>query len=275
MSLLNIETNETEVVIAVTRGKKFPIIAYRGKCYFFEDLDELYYSKLSNDDKRKILEHISMEKFKYKKEKDGQIFCKLYVNLNSNIPIEILEYEQTFSYNPHHKQLSILQGDLKCNSIWMSERQKLLQSTNPNLSEKYKIKREYFGDFNPKDIAQYPNYLGKGMEECVQLKRYYDMGLYNPSSSDYESEKIIMEILLETSKDECAVQECIKSPYCGGFYEKLQSGTLNEITERIEVSEIEGKIFPNGNGNHRLCLLKRLNSEEKIKANITVYEKIK
>jgi len=121
-------------------------------------------------------------------------------------------------------------------------------------------------------IIGYPHSLGKGISKCVQLAKYFDMGLYDPAD-DYNKDFTLNEVLTISAEDPIAVKECINAEHCGWFYRCFLEGTLHEITEKVKLNKVDGNYYIGGSGNHRICLLKRIKADT-IRADVTIWERI-
>lgn len=124
----------------------------------------------------------------------------------------------------------------------------------------YKKIGEEFKNVPVSKIVGFPHTLGKGMNGCIQLLNYSKRGLYN-HYDEWNGEMLLTEVLEDSVKDKDKIKECINSDRCGWLFEKYKNGTLKDLSEYVELNEVEGKYYIGRNGNHRICLLKRINAE--------------
>lgn len=124
----------------------------------------------------------------------------------------------------------------------------------------YKLVGEDFEYVPVSKIVGFPDALGKGMSGCIQLANYCRRGLYN-DYDEWNGEMLLTEVLEDSAKDKKKIMECINSDRCGWLYQKYKDGTLKDLSEYVKLNEVDGKYYIGGSGNHRVCLLKRIDAD--------------
>jgi hypothetical protein len=97
------------------------------------------------------------------------------------------------------------------------------------------------------NILEYPTALG---ERCKILKMH---GL----STYIETEETLMDMLVESAKNETLFEVCKSSSHCSGFYHKFKMGTTPFFDkDPIHLFEFNDKYYA-VEGKHRICMAKR------------------
>jgi hypothetical protein len=248
-------------------------ISYNGRMYEFSDLLGKYLEKDSDYELKEILPDIKMKYRELKKKwwkYRAYSGCEWEFRITLDTKLCIAVYLDTIPI-----------GVEKSKVLWISSgeeniriRKKELQTKRDKLgknwdSNTHKVLQTIFKDVPVKDIVGYPDRLGKGTQGCIQLYNYMKGGLYNPID-ELNSEMIINEILEISAKDEDKVKQCINSERCGWLYNEYCNGTLKQLKKYVALNEVDGKFYIGRNGNHRVCLLRRVKADT-IYAEVSVW----
>ncbi|WP_055665509.1 hypothetical protein [Desnuesiella massiliensis] len=245
------------------------VIIYKGNKYEFSDLLKLYLEK-TDDEWTEILPDIKMKHRKLGKRwwqfwKEVGFEWEFRINLDTKLWIEV--YYETLPVGFEEPKLLWFSGKAKVNE---RKRKKLEENWN---NDTHFVLDTVLKEVPVKDIVNYPDALGKGVSGCIQLYNYMKKGLYNPSD-EWNGEMTINDVLETSAKYEEQVKECINSERCGWLYKQHCNGSLKELDDYVRLNEVDGKFYLGSNGNHRICLLKRIKSE-KIYAKVSIWEKRK
>lgn len=124
----------------------------------------------------------------------------------------------------------------------------------------YKCIGEDFEFVPIEKITGFPNALGKGVSGCIQLNNYRKRGLYL-NNDEWNGEMILAEVLEASAKNLQMVKECTKSNRCGWLYKRYVDGTLDKMDDYVIINKVDENYHIGSNGNHRICLLKRINAK--------------
>lgn len=120
-------------------------------------------------------------------------------------------------------------------------------------------------------IDGYPRVMSKGISGCIQQRLYAEDKFWDPANPE-DSPMLLEQLLEQSARDKNAIQACIASDHCGRLYQAYTNGTLDWTSRPVELIELDGTYYYDGDGSHRICLLKRIGAEE-IEAKVTVYRR--
>lgn len=244
------------------------VIIYKGDRYEFDDLLHLYYKNNNDKEFVEILPDIKM-KYNNLHKKWWQLWRKsgseweFRVNLDTKLWIEV--YCEALPVDTEESK-----------PLWFSGKAKVNELKRKKLETEWDHKTHYpleplFKEVPVKDIVNYPDMLGKGTSGCIQLYNYMKKGLYNPSD-EWNGEMTLNDVLETSARYEEQVEECINSERCGWLYKQHCNGSLKKLDDYVRLDEVDGKFYLGSNGNHRVCLLKRIKAD-KIYAKVNVWKK--
>ncbi len=244
------------------------VIIYKGHKYKFSDLLDLYYKKADDGEVVEILPDIKMEQNKLDKKwfqlgRNNGFEWEFRINLNTKLSIEIY-------YEPLPIDME------KPKILWISGKARENDEKGKKLKIHWNNDTHFFSEsvlkeIPVKDMVNYPDMLGKGVNGCVQLYNYMQKGLYIPMDES-NGEFTLNDVLTNSANYEEQIDECMNSEYCGYLYKKYNNGSLKELDDHVRLNEVDGKFYLGSNGYHRICLLKRIKAD-RIYAKVDVWKK--
>lgn len=244
------------------------VIVYKGDKYEFSDLLDLYLKKTNDGEWVEILldikmRHNDLDKKCWQFWKESGYEWEFRIDLDTKLWIEV--YYETIPVGFEEPKLLWFSGKAKVNAM---KRKKLEKNWD---NKTHYALEPVLKEVPVKDIVNYPDMLGKGVGGCIQLYNYMEKCLYNPSD-EWNGEMTLNDVLETSSEYEEQVKECINSERCGWLYKEHCNGSLKELDDYVRLNEVDGKFYLGSNGNHRICLLKRIKAD-KIYAKVNVWKK--